>query len=157
MAATFNLTYGLFVLTARDQEKDNGCIINTAFQVGGEPFKIAISCQKGNLTREMIEKTGQFNLSVLTKAVPFETIRHFGMQTGREVDKFAELKAVERTANGIYCLNEYTNAYFSVKVDKTLELGSHQMFVGEVVEAKALSKEPSCTYAFYHSDIKAKR
>ncbi len=155
MAATFNLTYGLFVLTARD-EKDNGCIINTAFQVASEPFKIAVSCQKGNLTRQMIEKTGVFNLSVLTKEVPFAVIRHFGMQTGRETDKFADQKEDIRAANGIRYLKEYTNAYFSVKVTDSLDLGSHQMFIGEVVEAKALNKKPSCTYAFYHSDIKPK-
>ncbi len=157
MAATFQLTYGLFVLTAKDQDQDNGCIINTAFQVASEPFKIAISCQKGNLTREMIEKTGAFNLSVLTKEVPFETIRHFGMQTGRETDKFANWKENTRAANGIRYINEYTNAYFSVKVTDSLDLGSHQMFLGEVVEAKTLNKKPSCTYAFYHSDIKPKR
>jgi flavin reductase (DIM6/NTAB) family NADH-FMN oxidoreductase RutF len=75
--ALFNLSYGLFILTARDGEKDNGCIVNTAFQVANDPTKIAISCQKENLTREIIGKTGEFNLSVLTKEVPFEVIRHF--------------------------------------------------------------------------------
>ncbi len=144
------------MLTAKDQ-KDNGCIINTAFQVANDPIKIAISCQKGNLTREMIEKTGCFNLSVLTKEVPFEVIRHFGMQTGRETDKFAQFQGVSRSANDLYYVNEYTNAYFSVKVESSFDLGSHQMFVGEVVEAKRLDKKPSCTYAFYHSDIKPKQ
>ncbi len=157
MAATFNLTYGLYVLTARDQDKDNGCIINTAFQVASEPLKIAVSCQKGNLTREMIEKTGAFNLSVLTNEVPFETIRHFGMQTGRETDKFADRKEDPRSAGGIRYFTEYTNACFSVKVTDSLDLGSHRMFIGEVVEAKTLNKKPSCTYAFYHSDIKPKK
>ena len=89
--ALFKLSYGLFVLTAKDGEKENGCIINTAFQGANEPTKIAISCQKGNLTREIIERTGKFNVSVLTDSVPFETIRHFGMQSGRDVDKFKEL------------------------------------------------------------------
>ena len=77
------------MLTARD-EKDNGCIVNTAVQVGANPTRIAISCQMGNLTREIIEKTGAFNVNVLTEDVPFETIRHFGMQSGRDVDKFAD-------------------------------------------------------------------
>lgn len=154
--ALFNLSYGLFILTARDGEKDNGCIINTAFQVANDPAKIAISCQKANLTREIIGKTGEFNLSVLTKEVPFEVIRHFGMQTGRDTDKFAECESDFRAANGIKYIPKYTNAYFSVKVERSLDLGSHEMFVGEITESKVLGKEPSCTYAYYHSDIKPK-
>ncbi len=154
--ALFKLSYGLFILTARDGEKDNGCIINTAFQVASEPTKIAISCQMGNLTREIIEKTGEFNLSVLTKEVPFEVIRHFGMQSGRDVNKFADCKEDTRAVNKIKYINKYTNAYFSVRVEKSLNLGSHQMFIGEIVESKVLSDKPSCSYAFYHSDIKPK-
>lgn len=154
--ALYNLSYGLFVLTAKDGEKENGCIVNTAFQVSENPTRIAISCQKGNLTREMIEKTGEFNLSVLTKEVPFEVIRHFGMQSGRDVDKFEKCEEDTRAANGIKYIPKYTNAYFSVKVEHTADLGSHQLFVGEITESKVLSKEPSCTYAYYHSDIKPK-
>ncbi len=156
MAATYNLTYGLFVLTARDQDKDNGCICNTAVQVASEPLRLMVSVQMGNLTREMIEKTGQFNVSVLTEDVPFETIRHFGMQSGRDVDKFADFKAVDRSFNGLNYLTENCNAMFSCKVVEKKDLGSHMMFIGEVTEAKALSKAPSCTYAHYHKAIKPK-
>ncbi len=156
MAATFNLTYGLFVLTAKDQ-KDNGCICNTAVQVASEPLRLMVSVQMGNLTRELIEKTGQFNVSVLTEDVPFETICHFGMQTGREVDKFAQFKAVERSRNGLYYLTENANAMFSCRVVEKKDLGSHMMFIGEVTQAQALSNAASCTYAHYHKAIKPKR
>ena len=154
--ALFKLSYGLFVLIAKDGENDNGCIVNTAFQVANEPTKIAISCQKGNLTREIIGKTREFNLSVLTEEVPFEVIRHFGMQSGRDVDKFQNCEEDIRAANGIKYIPKYTNAYFSVKVEKSLDLGSHEMFVGEVTESKVLSDKPSCTYAHYHAAIKPK-
>ncbi len=154
MAATFNLTYGLFVLTAKD-EKDNGCICNTAVQVASDPMRLMVSVQMGNLTREMIEKTGEFNVSVLTEDVPFETIRHFGMQSGRDVDKFADFPA-ERSHNGLCYLKDHANAMFSCKVVSKQDLGSHMMFIGEVTEAKALSKAPSCTYAHYHKAIKPK-
>ncbi len=156
MAATYNLTYGLFVLTAKDQDKDNGCICNTAVQVAGEPLRLMVSVQMGNLTREMIEKTGQFNVSVLTEDVPFETIRHFGMQSGRDVDKFADFQATQRSHNGLVYVTENTNAMFSCKVVSKQDLGSHMMFIGEVTEAQALSKAPSCTYAHYHKAIKPK-
>lgn len=151
----FKLSYGLFVLTAKD-ERDNGCIINTAFQVANDPTKLAISCQKNNLTREMIEKTGEFNVSVLTEEVPFEVIRHFGMQTGREVDKFKDCQEDVRAVNGIKYIPKYTNAFFSAKVLSSTDLGSHTLFVGEVTESKVLGNAPSCTYAYYHAAIKPK-
>ena len=143
------------MLTAKE-DQDNGCIINTCVQVASDPTKLAISCQMGNLTREMVEKTEQFNVSVLTDDVPFETIRHFGMQTGREVDKFAAFPNVKRSHNGLYYLTENVNAMFSCKVLSKQDLGSHMLFIGEVTEAKVLDNKPSCTYAHYHKAIKPK-
>ena len=144
------------MLTARDSGKDNGCIANTAVQVGALPTRIAISVQMGNLTREIIEKTGKFNVNVLTEDVPFETIRHFGMQSGRDVDKFADFPSVQRSANGLYCLTEHVNAMFSCQVKEKIDLGSHMMFIGEVTESKVLGKGAPCTYAYYHKAIRPK-
>ena len=143
------------MLTAKE-DQDNGCIINTCVQVANDPTRIAISCQSENLTKEMIERTGVFNVSVLTEDVPFETIRHFGMQTGREVNKLDSWKDAKRSHNGLLYLTENTNAMFSCKVVDKKDLGSHMMFIGEVTESKVLSKTPSCTYAHYHKAIKPK-
>lgn len=151
-----NLTYGLFVITARESDKDNGCIANTAVQVGANPTRIAISVQMGNLNRELIERTGKFNVSVLTEDTPFETIRHFGMQSGRDLNKFADFKSVERSHNGLYYLTEHVNAMFSCEVKEKLDLGSHMLFIGEVTESKVLGKGASCTYAHYHKAIRPK-
>ena len=152
-AATRNLSYGLFVLTAAD-ETDNGCICNTCVQVASDPMRIAVSVQMGNLTRELIEKSGKFNVSVLTEDVPFETIRHFGMQSGRDTDKFAHFVGFQRSHNGLIYLTEHVNAMFSAEVKEKIDLGSHMMFIGEVTEAKVLGSQPSCTYAHYHKAIK---
>ena len=143
------------MLTAKE-DQDNGCIINTCVQVANEPTRIAISCQSENLTKEMIERTGKFNVSVLTEDVPFETIRHFGMQTGREVNKFEESASFKRSHNGLLYLTENANAFVSCKVVDKKDLGSHMLFIGEVTESKVLSKTPSCTYAHYHAAIKPK-
>ena len=145
------------MLTAQGLEKDNGCIVNTCVQVGSDPTRIAVSVQMGNLTREIIEKTGKFNISVLTEDVPFETIRHFGMQSGRDVDKFADFTSVERSHNGLYYLTENVNAMFSAEVKHKIDLGSHMLFVGEVTESKVLGSGAPCTYAYYHKAIKPKR
>ncbi len=144
------------MLTAKDGGKDNGCICNTAVQVAGEPLRLMVSVQAGNLTREMIENSGAFNVSVLTDKVPFDTIKHFGMQSGRDVDKFASFDKVQRSHNGLYYLTENANAMFSCKVVSKQDLGSHMMFIGEVTEAKRLEKGASCTYAHYHAAIKPK-
>ena len=146
----------MHIISARESDKDNGCIANTCFQVAENPNKLAISVQVKNLTREMIERTGQFNVSVLTEAVPFETIRHFGMQSGRDVDKFESFPGVKRSHNGLIYVAENTNVMFSCKVISKQELGSHVLFVGEVTESKVLSEDPSCTYAYYHKAIKPK-
>ena len=156
-AALRNLTYGLFVLTAKDGEKDNGCIVNTVVQMGAAPTRIAVSVQMGNLTREIIEKTGEFNVSVLTDDVSYDTVCHFGMQSGRDVDKFADFSAAKRSHNGLYFLTDHVNAMFSVKVQEKRDLGSHMLFIGEVSESRVLGKGAPCTYAYYHKAIKPKR
>ena len=143
------------MLTAKE-DQDNGCIINTCVQVANEPTRIAISCQSENLTKEMIERTGVFNVSVLTEDVPFETIRHFGMQTGREVNKLDSWAEAKRSHNGLLYLTEHCNAMFSCKVIEKKDLGSHMMFIGEVTESKVLDHKPSCTYAHYHKAIRPK-
>ncbi len=124
--------------------------------MASDPARIAVSVQKGNYMRELIEQSGEFNVSVLTENVPFEVIRHFGMQSGRDVDKFAEFTDTELSVNGIRYISKHTNAFFSAKVVGSTDLGSHVMFVGEVTESKILGDEPSCTYAHYHKAIRPK-
>ena len=117
-------------------------------------MQIAISCQNWNYTKEIIEKTGEFNISVLTEKVDFDTIKRFGMQTGKDVDKFEGFKGLNRSHNGLYHLTENANAFFSVKVNQKIQLSTHTMFIGEVTESQKLSGDPSCTYAHYHKNIK---
>ncbi len=153
--AFFKLSYGLFVLTVKG-EKHNGCITNTAVQVASSPNCISVAVQKHNLTREIIEQTGKFNISVLTEDVPYDLIRRFGMQSGRDADKFDGFIAADTAANGVKYITDHTNAYFSAKVISKTDLGSHILFVGEVTEAKVLGDKPPCTYAHYHAEIKPK-
>lgn len=154
--ALHKFSYGLFVLTARDGNKDNGCIINTAIQAASTPNQISICVNKANYTHDMIMKTGLFNVSIISQQVKFDLFQHFGFRSGRDVDKFADFSMCERGENGILYVTEGTNAYVSVKVDKTEDLGSHTMFVGEVTDMELLSEYPSVTYDFYMSNIKPK-
>lgn len=154
--AMYQLSYGLFVLTSALEGRDGGCIINTGIQVTSEPNRISIAVNKSNFTRELVEKSGKFNLSVLSEAASFDTFRHFGFQSGREVDKFASYAECKRSANGLYYITAGTNAYLSAAVEKTIDLGSHMLFIAGVEDMEMLSGEPSATYAYYQSHIKPK-
>ena len=131
--AMYHLTYGLFVLTAALDGKDNGCIINTAGQVTSSPNRISIAVNKANLTHDMILQSGKFNLSILSEQANFELFKHFGFQSGKTADKFAGYTACRRSENGLCYITEGTNAYISAAVEQTIDLGSHTMFVAEVV------------------------
>lgn len=152
--AMFKLSYGLFVLSANDGSKDNGCIINTVMQVTDVKKRIAIAVNKANYTHDMIKKTGEFNVSVLTTDVPFKVFQQFGFQSGRDVDKFAQDGAVARTANGLRYIPEYSNAVISGKVTEEYDYDTHTLFVADVTEAAVLSNIPSVTYQYYFDHIK---
>lgn len=154
--ALFNITYGLYVLTAREGEKDNGCIINTVMQVANDPVRIAISVIKQNKTHEMIQKTGEFNLSAITTEADFALFQRFGMQSGRDVDKFAGFDAVARSDNGLLYVTRMTNVFLSGKVVQAVDLGTHTMFIAEVVDGEVFSGGWGCTYTYYQADIKPK-
>ena len=152
--AIYNLTYGLFVLTARCREKDNGCIINTAGQVTSTPNRISITVNKDNFTHDMIMESGKFNISILSEKASFDTFKHFGFQSGKTVDKFEGYSAAKRSENGIYYITEGTNAYISASVEQTIDLGTHTMFIAAVDDMEVLADEPSASYAYYQSSIK---
>ncbi len=163
--AMYKLSYGLFVCTAVDGDKKNGCIINTAIQVASDPNRISIAVNKANFTHDMIVKTGQCNVSVLSTEAGFDIFKHFGFQSGRDVDKFAtsgegtvaEGKiSFEIAENGIPFITTGTNAYFSLKVEQTVDLGSHTLFICEPTFMTVLSAASSCTYEYYQNNIKPK-
>ncbi len=154
--ALFKLTYGLFVLSTRDGEKDNGCIINTAMQVTDTPLQIAVAVNKNNYTLEMIQKSGVFNVSILSESTPFSVFENFGFKSGRTEDKFGVFENKKRANNGVYYITDYTNAFISAKVVNTVDCDTHIMLIGEVTEAKILTDKPSVTYDYYFKNIKPK-
>jgi flavorubredoxin/flavin reductase (DIM6/NTAB) family NADH-FMN oxidoreductase RutF/rubredoxin len=155
-AAMFKLSYGLFVLTARDGDRDNGCIINTAAQITSAPLRISITVNKANYTHDMILKTGVFNVSVLSESAPFGVFRQFGFQSGKDADKFADSGYDARAGNGVRYLPEYANCAIAAKVTESHGYETHTLFVAEVTEAFVLSGEPSVTYQYYFDNIKPK-
>ncbi len=154
--ALFKLSYGLFVVTTKDGDRDNGCITNTAIQVASNPNRLAIAVNKANYSHDTIVKTGLANICVLTESATFDIFTRFGFSSGRDTDKFKGYDAIKRTPNGLLAVTEHVNAVFSGKVVQTVDCGSHSVFILDITESEILSDEKSVTYAYYFDHIKPK-
>ena len=153
--ALYSLSYGVFMLSTKAGDKVNGCITNTCMQVANSPTRVAISVINANYTCELIKQSKAFALSLLDQTCTFETIKHFGFQSGRDVNKFENMK-VPTDTNGIPYLGWQACAVIRCKVVDSQDLGSHTLFIAEVEDAKVLSENAPLTYADYQSKVKPK-
>lgn len=155
-SAMFKISYGLYVLTARENDFDNGCIINTVSQVTSSPNRISIAVNKSNKTLGMIMKTGEFNISILSEKADFSVFKRFGFQSGNDVNKFEDFENVQTASNGIKYITGCTNAYISAKLFHTVDLGTHLLLFADVTDCDVISDDNSVTYDYYHKNIKPK-
>ena len=154
--AMYKLSYGLFVLTTKAGDKENGCITNTAIQVASDPNQISFAINKANYTHDLVMESKKANISVISEEATFDLFKHFGFQSGRDVNKFEGFADFKRADNGIPYITKGTNAYFSIDVTQTVDLGSHTLFIGVPTDMVVLSSAPSATYAYYQDNIKPK-
>ncbi len=154
--ALFKISYGLYVLTSRDEEKDNGCIINTFMQISDNPLTGIVSINKSNYTNDMVKKTGKLNVSMLSTKANMEIFKRFGFQSGKDVDKFENFSDMERGKNGIYYVTGCANSYISGEVLETYDFDTHNLFKIKLVDGEIISDENSLTYEYYHENIKPK-
>ncbi|MBR1598050.1 MAG: flavin reductase [Lachnospiraceae bacterium] len=150
------LTYGLFVLTANEGDKDNGCITNTGIQVTTDPNRICFAVNKANYTHDMVARTRKFTLSIISQEADFELFKHFGFQSGRDVDKFSDFKYCTHGSNGIYYITKGTNGYISGQIEQIIDMGSHSLFIASVTDMEMLSEAISMDYGYYHANVKPK-
>jgi len=144
-----NCTYGLYVIGSRKGDKLNGQVANTVFQVTSDPPTIAVSINKQNLTHEFISESKVFTASILSQDTPLSFIGHFGFKSGRGVDKLKDInfKLGETKAPIIL---DHSLAYLEAKIISQVDVGTHTIFIGEVVGADVLSEGEPMTYAYYH-------
>lgn len=152
--AMYKFGYGLYVLTSGNEVQKNGCIINTAIQVTSNPNCMSITVNKQNYTHDLIKENGIFNISVISEDADFSLFTHFGFQSGRDVNKFADFTDYKMSANDTPYITKYTNAYLSGKVKQEIDLGTHTMFIADVTQAVVLSDVPTATYDYYQKHIK---
>ena len=151
----FKIGYGLYVLTTREDLKDNGCIINTAVQLTSDPLRVAVTVNKQNYSHWVLMRTGKCNVNCLSEATPFSEFTRFGFASGSDTNKFPQGVPM-RSLNGIAVLPQYCNAFFSLAVEQYIDLDSHGMFICTVTEAKVLSDGETMTYSYYHKNVKPK-
>ena len=154
--AMFKISYGLYVVTTKNGEKMNDCVINTCMQLTASPISIAVCVNKANYTEEMIKKTKRFNVSVLAQDAPMKLFEKFGFQSGRDTDKFENFSCYEITENGLPRLSKHCNAFFSAEVVNEIDCGTHTLFVAQLTQAQVLSDAPSMTYEYYFANVKPK-
>ena len=155
MSALFKIGYGLYVVTAKDGDKDNGCIANSITQLTNSPNRVAVTLNKANYTHDMILATKKLNVNCLSVDAPFQVFTNFGFQSGRDVDKFAAWPLL-RADNGIAFLPKYINAFMSLEVEAMNDLGTHTMFICSIAEARVISNRETMTYNYYQENVKPK-
>lgn len=155
LTALFKMTYGLYVVSAEAEGQKAGCIINTATQVTAEPPRMMVAVHKDNVTTSVIERAGAFTVTALDMTADMPYIGNFGFRTSANYDKFAQY-GCETSAVGSPYSPQHACALFACKVIETVDVGTHLLFIGEVVDAQKLSDEEPLTYSYYHSTLKGK-
>ncbi len=149
-AKAFNrISYGMYVVSSFRDGKLNGQIANTVFQVTAQPPLMAVSINCQNLTNEFIKSSKKFSISVLAEETPLTMIGTFGFKCGRQVDKFSGIK-YQICSSGNPKILEDSLAHFDLEVVQSVELGTHTLFIGKVVEAEVLAEGRPMTYEYYH-------
>ena len=149
LKALYKLGYGLYVVSSRKGDRLNGQIANTVFQITSEPPTIAVSINKNNLTHEFIRESKVLAVSILSQDTPLSFIGHFGFKSGRDLDKLKSINyKIGKTQAPVVIDNAV--AYLEAKVTQEVDVGTHTVFIGELVGADVISEEECMTYAHYH-------
>lgn len=155
ITALFNLSYGMYVISSKDVERNVGCIANSVIQVTSSPATLAVSLNKDNYTHPCILKARKFAVSILSEDVKRNIIALFGFSSGKDKNKFENLEYT-LTESGVAVLKEGVCGYIDCKVIASLDCFTHTIIVGEIIDAQNIGGEPPMTYAYYHKVIKGK-
>ncbi len=147
--ALYKLGYGVYIVTSKKGEKINGQIANTVFQITSEPATLAISINKNNLTWEYIKESKVFAVSIIAQDTPIGFIGQFGFKSGRDTDKLAGVNyKVGQT--GAPVILDNTTSFMEARVTQQVDVGTHTIFIGEIVDADVFNEKPCMTYEYYH-------
>ena len=149
LEALHRLGYGMYIVSSRKGDRLNGQIANTVFQITSEPPTIAVSINKQNLTHEFIKESKVMVVSILSRDTPLPFIGRFGFKSGREIDKFEGVN-YEIGKRQAPVVTDNTLAYLEAKVIQEVDVGTHTIFIGELVGGEIVKEGEPMTYAYYH-------
>jgi flavin reductase (DIM6/NTAB) family NADH-FMN oxidoreductase RutF/rubredoxin len=148
-------SYGLYVVSSKKGDKLNGQIVNTVFQVTAEPPTIVVSINRSNLTHEFVSASKVFSASIISTEAPMTFIGKWGFKSGRDTDKFQDTEfRIGKT--GAPIVLDHSVAFIEAEVVNSLDVGTHTIFVGKVVDCGVLKEGEPMTYAYYHQVKKGK-
>ncbi len=155
LRALFSISYGLYIVSSRSGDKLNGQIVNTVVQVAASPPRIAVSINKENLTHEFISDSGVFGVCVLDQTTPMTFIGRFGFRSGHDIDKFENVE-FKLGQTGVPLVTEHVLSVLEAKVIDAVDVGTHTLFVGELLSAAIVRTGDPLTYDYYHKHLKGK-
>jgi len=151
----FKISYGLYVISSFEDDKYNGQIANTVFQVTSEPPRVAVCINKNNLTHEFIESSKIFTVSILSKETPMTLIGQFGFKSGRDINKYQGVNYYIGQSKAPI-VKDFTVGFIELKVINEMDAGTHTIFLGEVIDSGKFNDDEPLTYAYYHEVKKGK-
>lgn len=154
MSVLFKITYGLYMLSAKHDGKESGCIVNTVMQQTATPETVSVTVNKQNYTTSLIEASNRCVINVLDETTPFEFFKGFGMRSGRDVDKFDGIKTT--VVEGVKTNVNNSAGYMALEIERKIDMGTHYLFVGKIVDSKVIDGKEPVTYGYYHKNIKPK-
>lgn len=147
--ALHKLGYGMYIVASKQGDRLNAQIANTVFQITSEPPTVAVSINKSNLTHQFIQESKVFTAAVLCQDTPLSFVGHFGFKSGRDINKLESVDyRIGKT--GAPVVTENAVAYLEAEVIKEVDLGSHTIFIGSLVDADVISDDVCMTYEYYH-------
>jgi ferric-chelate reductase [NAD(P)H] len=150
-----DLSYGLYIVTSRVEGRMNGQVVNTVIQVTSEPPRIAVIINKENFTHDFILKSKVFSASVLDQSAPMTFFGPFGFRSGRDFDKLSKVSFKEGVT-GCPLITEHALSVIEAEVIDQIDLGTHTVFIGNVVSSEVLNEGTPLTYQYYHKVLKGK-
>ncbi len=156
MTALFDLSYGVYVVGALDGNRPVGCVANSAMQITAEPMTMAVSLNKKNFTEDAVRKCGYFTISVLSQDTESTTIGKFGFQSSAEMNKYEDENWKRVGDAGVPVLDNESCSWILCKVIKEIDVMTHTIFIGEIVDMEKFSTKVPMTYAYYHKEKKGK-
>jgi len=151
--ALFKISYGLFIVSSGDKNKGNGFISNTVFQVTAEPPCFAVCCNKLNYSESLIQKSGCFAVSVLHKDASSDIFGRFGYKSGKDFNKLEDMQ-VRYGETGVPIILNDSIAFLECKVKQTIDVGTHMLFIGELLNSEVLDENREALTYLYYRQVK---